>query len=325
MVGAARSEGFPRRGGGTSRLKWALLALATASCSPELVVGTWSRAAGGESGSSGASGVSGSSAVSGTGGVGAVSGTGGTSGEVGESGAGGDGGEGTCEPATASGAGGDGSSDVLVVPWSMGFEREFCEYKSQGFCYAARGASYEVVDSPVLSGKRAAAFTIDADGTMRGHQTRCVREGVLPVAGYYTANFLVPEVPTLTDKWNLVHFRGGEWGAFHGLWDVSLQLQRDGSLRLFVFDHERMDTIMSRGVPPIPVGEWFEIQVYLRRAADDTGEISVYQDGDLAVQLTGLSTDDTNIGQWYVGNFAGELMPRQSTIYVDDVSMREAP
>ena len=38
----------------------------------------------------------------------------------------------------------------------------------------------------------------------------------------------------------------------------------------------------------------------------------------------GLVTDNTDFGQWYVGNFADALTPPGSTLYVDDVTIRAA-
>jgi hypothetical protein len=39
------------------------------------------------------------------------------------------------------------------------------------------------------------------------------------------------------------------------------------------------------------------------------------------VHLTGLATDNTDWGQWYVGNYATSLVPPSSTLYVDDVTI----
>ncbi len=61
------------------------------------------------------------------------------------------------------------------------------------------------------------------------------------------------------------------------------------------------------------------------RSAQPNGEVTVYQDGVVAVHLTDLITDDTDWGQWYVGNYAKTLVPSLSTVYVDDITIREGP
>jgi hypothetical protein len=65
--------------------------------------------------------------------------------------------------------------------------------------------------------------------------------------------------------------------------------------------------------------------LYVKRAADSTGEFRLYQDGALILQATGLPTDDAKYGQWFVGNIAepskGSQARVDSTVYVDDVSV----
>jgi hypothetical protein len=77
------------------------------------------------------------------------------------------------------------------------------------------------------------------------------------------------------------------------------------------------------GVPPIPIGSWFHIEIQLERSAQANGEVTVLQDGAVALHLMNLVTDDTDWGQWYVGNYARKLVPELSTVYVDDITIRE--
>lgn len=234
----------------------------------------------------------------------------------------------SCEAtdASAGGAGADQAVVPLTIPWSTGFENDFCEYAApSGFCYAAEAAAYEIVTEPVRSGRQAAAFSLNLGGDVSGDQTRCAREGELPEAAYYGAYFFIPEAPSSAANWNLMHFRSGRGFPSHGLWDVSLDVDADGFLWVTVFDHLRMMRRPGSGVPPVPVGTWVQLEAYFVRAADETGEFAVYQDGELALGLTDLSTDDGAEGQWFVGNLARTLTPAESTIYVDDISMREAP
>lgn len=231
-------------------------------------------------------------------------------------------------PAAVDNAGGDGNVSTeapVTVPWATGFENGFCDYTAAlGFCYERGGGSYEVVTSPVHSGHSAAAFSIST-GDLDGAQTRCVRRGALPRAAYYSAYFYVPSAPSAAANWNLMHFRGTEAGFSHGLWDVSLAPQRDGNLRVVVFDFLRGMERSTSNVPVVPIGAWFQLEVFWQRAADATGELAVYQDGQLALRLSNISTDDTLFGEWYVGNLALALTPSSSTLYVDDVALREAP
>jgi hypothetical protein len=221
----------------------------------------------------------------------------------------------------------DAARDVrapISVPWSTGFENRFCDYTAAaGFCYDGAPGTYTTVTSPAHSGRHAAAFTV-LGGDRVGFQARCVRQGVLPQAAYYGAWYFVPAVAQNSAVWNLVHFQGGDLASQHGLWDISLVNRPDGGLRVVVYDFLNH---MSRNptVPtPVPIGSWFHLELYLSRAADATGEMALYQDDQLLLQATNIVTDDTNWGQWYVGNYATGLTPASSTLYVDDVTIRAA-
>ncbi|HEV8244794.1 MAG TPA: hypothetical protein VGP93_03465 [Polyangiaceae bacterium] len=213
-------------------------------------------------------------------------------------------------------------TDAIEVPWSTGFENHFCDYSElAGFCYAAPGASYRTVTSPVHAGHYAAAFTVTGDDP-DAFQTRCVRQGSLPAAAYYGAWYFVPALATNSELWNLVHFQGGDISAQHGLWDISLVNGANGDLEAVVFDF--LNTVVRRPTAPtpIPIGSWFQLELYLERASDATGEVALYQDGQLLFDATNLITDDSSFAQWYVGNLATGLSPADSTLYVDDVTIR---
>jgi hypothetical protein len=213
-------------------------------------------------------------------------------------------------------------TDPVALPWSTGFENRFCDYSELGgFCLDDPLASVQIVTSPVHSGNFAAAFSVASALSEAGYQARCVRQGALPTAAYYGAWYYVPALATTSTNWNLLHFHGGDPSAQHGLWDISLVNGASGDLELAVFDFLHGLTRQAASPVPIPIGSWFHIQFYLKRAADATGEVALYQDGRQLLDASGLITDDTSWGQWYVGNFAVALTPSDSTVYVDDVSI----
>jgi hypothetical protein len=213
----------------------------------------------------------------------------------------------------------------LVVPWSTGFEDGFCGYEDgAGFCFADPDSTRRVVTSPVHSGAFAAAFEMPANGASGSRQTRCIREGELPAEAYYGAWYYVPSDLTAAHSWNLFHFQGGEAGQFlSGLWDVSMD-DGSGVLTAFIFDAVNKRRYDQTAAIPIPKDRWFQLEFYLKRAPDTSGELALYQDGQEVIRRAGIITDDSPFGQWYVGSFAGALAPIPSTssVYVDDVSVR---
>lgn len=216
--------------------------------------------------------------------------------------------------------------DPVAIPWKTSFEEGFCDYLGPtSFCYANSAASSELVDSPVHSGRKAASYTITGQQN-DGLQARCVRQGELPRAAYYGAWFYIPSEVTASDTWNLFHFEGREPSDpqpedQHGLWDVSVRVATDGSLRVYVYDFLRGATIQDLDSNEIPVGQWFHLETYFERASDASGRFSVYVSGQLALDLSDLATDDATLGQWYVGNFAAAITPSVNTLIVDDVTI----
>jgi hypothetical protein len=221
---------------------------------------------------------------------------------------------------------GDAGFAPLVVPWSTGFENGLADWTqpaSQGLCYFSGGATIAIVTSPVHSGTHAASFTVNSslgNATVES-QARCLRQGVFPQAAYYGAWYYVPAEAINKGNWNLLHFRGGfvPGGVTHGLWDVSLINDVDGAVDTSVFDFLRVREIEAGTA--IPIATWFHLEVFLRRSDAGTGEFTLYRDGQVILQLTGLSTDDSLIQSWHVGNLGTALSPPLSTVYVDDVSI----
>jgi hypothetical protein len=234
---------------------------------------------------------------------------------------------GMCEsPARASavdeGADAGSQSTDIALPWSSGFEAGFCDYRRVGgHCYARGKASYTLVTSPVRSGTFAAAYTVTSNET--GTQARCGREGTLPKSAYYGAWFYVPRARIEKGNWEIVKFEGRSADTSetpHGLWGVELNQESDDQLRLSVYDFLRGRSLVGSG-PPIPIETWFRVVVYISRAADATGQLTLIQDGTTVLDLTALKTDDSQWGLWWVGNYGPNLSPAQTTVYVDDVTI----
>ncbi len=214
------------------------------------------------------------------------------------------------------------ATDPVPVPWTTGFEGGFCDYaRVNGFCVANPGAGFDIVTAPVHSGKRAAAFSVTSDVELDGLQARCVREGALPDDGVYGAWYYVPAAATNADNWNLMHFRSPQ----QKLWDVSLGNTDGGGLALYVFDFLRSMVRASLTAPEIPIGSWFHLEFHWLRSLDASGEVALYQDGQLVLEARGIITDVPEPELWYVGNLANALTPPATTVYVDDVSIRAAP
>lgn len=224
-----------------------------------------------------------------------------------------------------------GRDTRVETGWHSSFEDGFCGYSdARGFCYSDANAKLEIVTAPARTGRRAASFTVDTTSP-DARQARCVREGRLPKDAIYGAWFFVPSGHESDGNWNLMHFQGeSETNPLEGLLDLSLETTDDGrlipTLPLYAGDPA------NNNQPPstleevsLPYDEWFSLDVRLLRDSEGAGIAAVYFNGKLAIERANVVTDRDSVwGQWYVGNLATELNPPQSTIYVDDVSVRDS-
>jgi hypothetical protein len=215
--------------------------------------------------------------------------------------------------------------DPVATPWETSFEDGVCSFaETQGYCYSDEASEYRLVGSPVRSGTVALAFEIAPSVPQDGNlQARCVQQGALPNAASYRASFFLPSTVDSADNWNLFHFDGRSPSDPHGLWDVSITRETSGALRLFVWDFLRGMMRPMPDLPDLPIGSWFEVEVVWERSTDRDGRFEVYLDGESGLELNGLITDDTELGQWYVGNLATSLSPLPYTLYVDDIAISD--
>ena len=78
---------------------------------------------------------------------------------------------------------------------------------------------------------------------------------------------------------------------------------------------------MGGTTPPVPIGQWFQIEAFYRSAPDDTGRVTVWQDGVLVIDVSGGPTAPTSYVEWSVGSLADGLTPPTASLYIDDVAI----
>lgn len=218
----------------------------------------------------------------------------------------------------------------LPAPWETSFEDGFCGYRRDaGFCYQDPISEVRLVTSPTRTGEFAALFDLGVDGNSdRNHQARCVREGIFPEAATYGAWYYIPEGSSDPNNWNLFHFQAAKLGErLLGTWDVNVRQDDDGQLSLYVANYVAntmppTSYVQEDDVVPLPTDRWFHIEFYLKRSAEELGEIALFQDGQELLRVSDIVTDDSSFTQWYVGNFTISITPPRSTLYVDDVTIR---
>ena len=84
-------------------------------------------------------------------------------------------------------------------------------------------------------------------------------------------------------------------------------------------------TSYQQRLTDIPVGQWFQVEVYHRSRGDNTGAITVWQDGVELFDVQGVQTRylEGDI-QWSINNYTDNIRADTVTLYVDDMIISKA-
>jgi hypothetical protein len=229
-----------------------------------------------------------------------------------------------CEQQVNLGAIGDGGASLL---WTATFEPgDLSEWLGDG-----KGGTY--VDNATVApaatldaahrGQHAGLATVAPAGGMPS-LNYLFRDQPSPPEAYYSAWFYKPTSYLVRSWLSLTHFRSSQSGDGNNLvaiWDVNLYSRPDGSLIAHLFDYTKGTNVEQANPIPVPVGRWFQFEVLLRKAADATGHVAVWQDGVLILDDPNVPTAPTDWVQWDAGGSSGDIVPSPATIYIDDAAI----
>jgi hypothetical protein len=143
-------------------------------------------------------------------------------------------------------------------------------------------------------------------------------------AAYYSAWFYVPSSFTVKGWLSLIHFsNSGTADGKHlsAIWDLNLYPRADGSLIAHLYDYVTL-TNLEQVVPvPVPIASWVHFEVFLRKAADATGEVAVWQDGVSILERRNVATAANDWVQWDAGASSNDVTPATAVVYVDDAAI----
>jgi hypothetical protein len=185
------------------------------------------------------------------------------------------------------------------------------------------GGQTEVTRDRPRGGSYAAKLTIDTtDGT--DHTARLYRRTVSGGA-YYSAWFYFTQPHTPDGWWSIFLFRAqrdpNDIGTYVNLWNLDVERPDGGSMTLSFYNHLTMQFTRTAAAPPIPIGQWTHIEAFFHHVPPDGTRITVWQDGVQVFDLTGLGTPPATNFYWSIGNGSNGLIPRVSTIYIDDAAI----
>jgi hypothetical protein len=108
------------------------------------------------------------------------------------------------------------------------------------------------------------------------------------------------------------------------LWDVRVVDLPGGEMALQFFDHDVMRGRLSPGSGLIQPQNWFELSAYLDYRPPNDTRLVVWLDGAQLFDMKALHTAAHSTVLWSVGNGAAQLTPEEGTLYLDDAAVLQA-
>lgn len=155
-----------------------------------------------------------------------------------------------------------------------------------------------------------------------------------PTEAYYGAWYYIPSTVTVRSWLSLIHFRcstSGDGMNVIPVWDLNIWPVRDGSLPAGTLPIGALTTHFYNfltlvnadpvALPAVPVDQWVHFEVLVRKATDATGQLTVWQDDVMIIDLQNVPTFSTSWVEWDIGGASNDLAPSTASIYVDDATI----
>lgn len=233
----------------------------------------------------------------------------------------------SCEPRALTMADTEPSRAVAApvpshVLWSADHETgDLSQWESSdgGGAFNTGSGDVYVTNAVSRSGNHSLSLSIyGADGDVQG--ARVFRWKENPADAYYSAWLLFPEWYETGRWWDVFQFKSPDnRGRSQPMWVLNVGNRRNGEMGFYLWDAlSRRSYEHEWGSPAIPVGKWIHVEVYYRRATDNSGRITVWQDGAKLFDQDGVRTAISKEIQWSLANYTDRITPSNATIYADD-------
>jgi hypothetical protein len=181
----------------------------------------------------------------------------------------------------------------------------------------------EVLRERPHGGSYAAKLTIDT--TDRADHTARLYRRTVSGGAYYSAWFFFSQIHTPDEWWSIFLFRAqrdpNDLNTFVNLWNINVERPEGGTLMLSFYDHLTQRYARPVSPIPLPVAQWTHIEAFFSYVPPDATRITIWQDGQLVLDLPGLGQSPSPYLYWAVGTGSNGLSPSVSSIYIDDAAI----
>jgi hypothetical protein len=221
----------------------------------------------------------------------------------------------------------DTSNALWVADHEEGIMNDWYKPGSPGATANACGGEFNSVNGTSQasteqkhSGNYSAKLTVNASGTDTGARLFRWCESQQNTALYYSGWFYFPQRVNVTGGWwNVFQWKSKTApGSVAPMMVFNVGNRADGNMYLYMYDWQKRATY-SQSVANLPVNKWVHLEAYYKSAQDNTGQVTMWQDGTQILNVSNVQTQlvggDT---QWSLDNYSNTLSPSLQSIYVDD-------
>lgn len=231
---------------------------------------------------------------------------------------------GACQKQADLGSIGDGPASIL---WRGTFEPgNLSEWTGdgEGGPYTQNVAMKSVATTAMAHSGRYSGLMEIAPTASMASTNYLFRNQPSPAAAYYSAWFYVPSTIVVGSWLSLTHFSGSQTGDgknLFALWDVNLYALPGGGLAAQLYDYVNQVNSRQPTPVPVPLDAWVQFEMFVSKATDATGEVTVWQDDTLILQRTAVSTAPNDWLQWDAGGASDDISPTPADVYMDDAAI----
>jgi hypothetical protein len=160
-------------------------------------------------------------------------------------------------------------------------------------------------------------------------EARLWRLDQYPQRAYYSAWYFLPRAYQTSADWTIMQLRApapNDPTTISLLMDVDLRSLPGGDVIVSVYDHRPQYLRAATPDPavPVPIGAWFQVQVYFDDGPSGEGRFALWLNGQL---LYDLQRPFNLAGTVYfsVCSVGHALSPTDSTLFVDDAAVSLTP
>jgi hypothetical protein len=211
-----------------------------------------------------------------------------------------------------------------AILWSAGHEKgDMSEWSNGGGIFNSGTGVASASTDFARSGAYSTKMTItNASGASQAVRLFRWAESRANPDAYYSTWYYFPQSFSGMRWWNIFQFKSKLSESVNDPTFVLNVTNRDGAMYLYLYDHLNGNVNRGTSSVAIPVGRWFHLEVFYKQAANNTGRVTVWQDGVQILDASGIPTrrsgDEVH---WSLANYTDNISPSTATIYADDAAI----